>query len=132
MKRIAFTQFVNMLCATESACISNKTVPGISHAPEALFANVRREGALKGIYRKVEHRQSNAIRFEGGSWLMFKPLNKHTKRTAYEIEESGIRYLMLIDIRVPYENQFGTPIEGQTAVLLYKLKSIESCTSSGR
>lgn len=124
MKKIAFAQFVNLLCATESARISNKTIPGVNHTPDDIFVDIMCKVCPAETYRKVEHRQSNAIRFEGGSWLMFKPLNKHTKRTAYEHEDNGQLFLMLIDSRKAYENPFGTPIEEQTTVLLYKLKTV--------
>ncbi len=122
MKKIAFTKFVDMISATESARVCVKTVPGITHYPDDLVAGIDLSKEPETVYRKVEHRQSNAIRFEGGSWLQFRPMNKHTKRTAYEIEENGGHFLMLIDKRVPYENQFGTPISGQTTIMIYKLK----------
>lgn len=111
-----------MLCATESARMCNRTVAGHTHYPDDLFAGIERSNTPETTYRKVEHRQSNAIRFEGGSWLMFRPMNKNTKRSAYEIEENGHHYLMLVDARIPYCNQFGRAIEGQTSIIVYKLK----------
>lgn len=109
-------------CASESVRVCNKTIPGITHYADDLVAEIDLSKEPETGFRKVIHRQSNAIRFEGGSWLQFRPMNKHTKRAAYEIEDNSGHFLMLIDKRMPYENQFGTTVAAQTTVMIYKLK----------
>lgn len=73
-------------------------------------------------YRKVVHRQSNAIKFENDSWLFFNKPKNCDSRKAYLYEINGETYVSLIDHRPSYNNAFGTSVSEQTKALIYKLE----------
>lgn len=122
MQKIPFTRFIKLLSEHESARICRQVIKGSEYEP--LDADL--DEALKASgpinFRKVEHTQSNAIRFTGGSWLMFKtPAHVHRKCYAGVCDEH--QYLVSVEYREAYKNGFGTPIAEQNTVLIYQLRS---------
>lgn len=123
MKKIPFTQFIRLLTSHQSARIGRQFINGPKHVPcDADVAEaVKTAGDLN--FRSVEHTQTNAIRFTGGSWLMFK-CPAHTKRTCYACTMDGVQYLVSVNYRESYENGFGTPIAEQNIIIIYQLRTL--------
>lgn len=120
--KIPFTKFIQRLCDNKSARIANVTVKvtGGAFVPTTYFIEQELAKVETLNFRSVEHRQTNAIRFVGGSWLMFdRP--KHTNRQCYSISIGETEYLLMVTHREPYTNDFGTPITEQSSVLIYQI-----------
>jgi hypothetical protein len=77
-------------------------------------------------FRVVEHTQTNGMMFEGGSWLMYRKRPHVDSRTTYKTEIDGKTYIILVDHRPAYQNQFGTQINEQAYALLYQLQPLET------
>ena len=121
MQKIPFTRFIKLLSSHESARIGRQFIKGPEYEPldADLGEALKTAGPLN--FRKLEHTQSNAIRFTGGSWLMFKTPT-HVRRKCYAGTFDGSQYLVSVEYREPYENDFGRLIAEQNTVLIYQLR----------
>lgn len=120
--KIPFTKFIQRLCDNKSARIASVSVKttGGAFVPDYHFIEQELAKVETLKFRTVEHRQSNAIRFVGGSWLMFdKP--KRTNRQCYSITIGETEYLLMVTHREPGTNDFGTPISEWYSVLMYQI-----------
>ncbi len=123
MYRIPFTQFVQCLCDNESARIGRfvKKATGGPYIPTTHFLEEIIEESGTPYFRTVEHRQTNAIRFSGGSWLEFNK-SKHVSRRCYAEKWHDKEFIIMVDHQEPYTDDFGTSVREQSVLLIYMLR----------
>lgn len=121
MQKITKKHFFNLIIGGASAKIGAPRYSGNVEVDDTVVAKLANE-VKEERYRKVIHRQSNAIKFENGSWLFFDKPKNCNSRKAYLYEINGETYVSLIDHRSAYNNAFGTSISEQTIALIYKLE----------
>lgn len=121
MQKITKKRFFDLIMGGASAKIGAPHYSGNVEVDDAVVAKLANEVKTEK-FRKVVHRQSNAIRFEDDSWLFFDKPKNCDSRKAYLYEINGVTYVSLIDHRPAYNNAFGTFISEQTIALIYKLE----------
>ncbi len=121
MQKITKKRFFDLIIGGASARIGAPRYSGNVEVDDAVVAKLADE-VKEDKYRKVIHRQSNAIKFEDDSWLYFDKPKNCDSRKAYLYEINGETYVSLIDHRSAYNNAFGTSISEQTIALIYKLE----------
>lgn len=123
MQKITKKRFFDLIIGGASAKIGAPRYSGNAEINDAVVARLAND--VKDVkeekFRKVVHRQSNAIKFEDDSWLFFDKPKNCDSRKAYLYEIKGETYVSLIDHRPAYNNAFGISIREQTIVLIYKL-----------
>ena len=121
MQKITKKRFFDLIIGGASARIGAPRYSGNAEINNAVVSRLAND-AKEEKFRKIVHRQSNAIKFEDDSWLYFDKPKNCDSRKAYLYEINGETYVSLIDHRPAYNNAFGTSIREQTIALIYKLE----------
>lgn len=121
MQKITKKRFFDLIIGGASARIGAPRYSGNVEINDAVVARLAND-VKEEKFRKIVHRQSNAIKFEDDSWLFFNKPKNCDSRKAYQYEINGETYVSLIDHRPAYNNAFGTSIREQTIALIYKLE----------
>ncbi len=109
MHKITKKHFFELIVGGAFAKIGAPRYSGNVDVDDAVVVKLAKE-VNSEKYRKVIHRQSNAIKFEDDSWFFFDKPKNCDSRKAYLYKINGETFVSLIDHRPVYNNAFGTQI----------------------